>query len=61
MVQLRLAPVLEQAASVLGEALEQRSRALLGVALDFACWRTLARSVDAKEAAELMSDAVVKA
>jgi AcrR family transcriptional regulator len=61
MVQLRLAPVLEQAASVLGEALEQRSRALLGVALDFACWRTLAPSVDAKEAAELMSDAVVKA
>ena len=56
MIALRMAPTFAEAVSVLGEGLSERQRALLGVALDFACWRTLALPVDA--AAALMSDAV---
>lgn len=58
MAELRMMPTLGQAAQVLGEGLGERSRALLGVALDFACWRRLGESHDARGAAELMSDAV---
>jgi AcrR family transcriptional regulator len=60
MVDLRFGPVFSRAAEVLGEGLDGRSRAMLGVALDFACWRTLGRTYDVSEAADLMSDAVLK-
>lgn len=59
MVEMRMAPTFRKAEEVLGEALKERSRGLLRVALDFACWRTLSRTQSATEAAELMSDAIV--
>lgn len=60
MVQLRMEPVFEEAANILGEGLTQRSRHLLAVALDFAVWRKLSQSLSPAQAAELMSDAVLK-
>ena len=57
-VELRMAPTFTRAAEVLGEGLTRNQRALLGVALDFACWRTLARTHAPDKAAKLMSDAV---
>jgi AcrR family transcriptional regulator len=59
-VELRMMPVLREAGEVLGEGLNKRSRALLGVAMDFACWRNLSRSLTSKKAAQLMSEAVIK-
>ena len=56
MIALRMAPTFAEAAAVLGEGLSERQRALLAVALDFACWRNLA--LPAGAAAALMSDAV---
>jgi len=58
MVELRITPVFYRASEVMGEGLNERSRTLLAVALDFACWQNLARSCTAAEAAALMSDAV---
>ena len=58
MAELRLVPTLTRAAQVLGEGLNQRARALLGVALDFACWRVLGETHGAQRAADLMSDAI---
>lgn len=58
MVELRMMPTFAAAARLLGEGLNARSRALLAVALDFACWRALAATQAAKPAAALMSDAV---
>jgi hypothetical protein len=58
MVELRMTPVFAEAAALLGERLGERSRALLAVALDFACWRTLSRTCAVPSAAALMSDAV---
>jgi AcrR family transcriptional regulator len=57
-VGLRVAPTLARAAHVLGEGLDGRARALLGVALDFACWRALGGIRDAKAAAGIMADAI---
>lgn len=59
MVEMRMAPVFREAANVLGEGLNKPSCALLGVALDFHCWRNLSQTQSATEAADLMSDAVV--
>ena len=56
--ELRWAPVFREAEEVLGEGLGERSRALLGVALGFACWRTLADRLSEAEAAVLMGDAI---
>lgn len=60
-VQTRMWPTFSRALELLGEGLEQSSRALLGVALDFACWRVLSRSCDAAAAAGLMSAAILAA
>jgi AcrR family transcriptional regulator len=60
MVELRIAPTFRRAAEIMGEGLDDRSRTLLGVALDFACWRNLGTTLSAANAAELMSDAVVR-
>ncbi len=59
-VELRMAPVFHKAAEVLGAGLQERACAVLGVALEFACWRNLRQSLSPNEAAALMSDAVVK-
>lgn len=58
-VELRMAPTFVQAAEVLGEGLNENARALLAVALDFACWRKLAEVRPPGKAAGLMADAVV--
>lgn len=58
-VELRWAPIFRQAEEVLGGALNERSRLLLGVALGFACYRALAEELTAEEAAALMTDAIV--
>lgn len=56
--ELRMMPTFVAAHETLGEGLGDRARALLGVALDFACWRSLGATHDATQAAALMSDAV---
>jgi AcrR family transcriptional regulator len=58
MAELRIVPVLTRAGEVLGEGLDDRARALLAVALDFACWRVLGGAAGSAAAAALMSDAV---
>lgn len=58
-VELRMVPILGEAAELLGEGLGGRSRAILGVALDFACWQKLAGNFSAGAAAALMTDAVI--
>ena len=58
-VQLRMAPFFTRAAELLGEGLSGRARALLAVALDFACWRRLGESLDEAAAADLMADAIL--
>jgi AcrR family transcriptional regulator len=57
--ELRMGSTLHRAFELLGEGLNGRSRTLLGVALDFACWRALARTQTTAEAAVLMTDAIV--
>ena len=59
MVDLRMTPVFRAAEDLMGERMGERSKALLGVALDFACWRSLCKNRAPPEVAELMSDAVV--
>jgi hypothetical protein len=51
-------PTFASVSEVLGEGLGERSRALLHVALEFPCWRTLSRSYPPPEAAALMSEAI---
>ena len=58
MAELRIVPVLARAGALLGEGLGERARALLGVALDFACWRALGRACDPAAAADLMTEAL---
>ena len=58
MAELRMVPTLTEAARVLGEGLSGRAQALLGVALNFACWRVLGETHEAEQAAGLMRDAV---
>jgi hypothetical protein len=55
-VELRMAPVFARAAEALGEGLNAQARALLAVAMDFACWRTLA-SIEERPA-RLMAKAI---
>jgi AcrR family transcriptional regulator len=57
-VELRMAPAFAAAAKVLGEGLGPRARALLGVAVDFGCWRVLDETQTVEAAAGLMSEAV---
>jgi AcrR family transcriptional regulator len=57
-VELRMTPVFQRSATVLGEGLGRRARALLSVALDFACWRKLRSSNGSAAAAKLMAEAV---
>ena len=57
-VELRMMPTFVAAAEALGEGMDERARALLAVAMDFACWRVLGQTLDAAVAAELMSEAV---
>jgi len=57
-VELRMAPSFTRAAEVLGEGLPGHARPLLAVALEFACWRVLARTHSPEAAGELMADAV---
>lgn len=57
-VELRMMPTFAAACAVLGEGLGERSRALLQVALEFQCWRTLSRSYPPTEAAALMTEAI---
>lgn len=60
-VELRWAPIFREAEGVLGEGLGERPRALLGVALGFACWRALADRLNEGEAVELMGNAIASA
>ncbi|GAA3893887.1 hypothetical protein GCM10022276_11360 [Sphingomonas limnosediminicola] len=60
-VQLRMGPTFDRAAATLGNGLGESPRALLAVALNFACWRVLSGSFDVGEAAALMARAVVAA
>jgi len=60
MVELRIAPAFRQAREIMGEGLDERSRALLGVALDFPCWQKLSETYSAMSAARLMSDAIIR-
>ena len=58
MAELRMAPALGAAGATLGEGLTARQQALLGVAMDFACWRALAAARDPQAAAALMAQAI---
>src|SRR3954447_24814200 len=44
MMELRMAPIFRRTAEIMSEGVDDRSRALLGIALDFACWRNLGRN-----------------
>lgn len=59
MVELRMKPFFVEAATLLGEGLGARSRGLLAVALDFACWRALREANGGEDAAVLMCDAIL--
>ena len=59
MVELRMAPIFALATEVLGEQLGPRSRTMLAVALDFACWRVMKRSHAPAAAAALMAEAIL--
>jgi AcrR family transcriptional regulator len=60
MVELRIAPTFRQAEEIMGEGLNVTSQTLLGVALDFPCWRKLSETHSAARAARLMSDAIIR-
>jgi len=57
-VGLRMLPAFAAAAEVLGEGLSDPAHALLGVALDFACWRALSPGHDPAAAAGVMAAAI---
>jgi AcrR family transcriptional regulator len=60
-VELRMEPTLSRAFELLAEGLGETPRALLSLAVDFACWRVLSRSRDGRAAAALMTEAVLAA
>ena len=60
MVELRIEPAFDQARKILGEGLDERSMALLDIALDFGSWRLLSRTYDKEAAAALMAVATTK-
>lgn len=57
-VELRMAPTFVEVAGLLGQGLDARAQALLGVAMNFACWRALDETLSVDEAAALMSEAI---
>ena len=57
-VEMRMAPTFRRASQLLCEGLPESSRPLVSVALDFACWRVLGRTLGPNDAARLMSKAV---
>ncbi len=57
-VELRMGPTFARASELLGEGLSECQRDLLGVALDFACWRNLSERRSPDAAAALMAKAV---
>jgi AcrR family transcriptional regulator len=59
MVELRIAPAFHEAAEIMGEGLSDRSRVMLGLALDFHCWPRLSEKYSAVDAAALMTEAIV--
>jgi AcrR family transcriptional regulator len=59
--EMRMGPTFSRATELLSQGLASRSRALLGLALDFGCWRALHRTVGSNvEAAALMTDAILR-
>lgn len=59
--EMRMGPSFARAAQLLSEGLPERAQPLLSLALDFACWRVLHRTLGNVEAAALMAAAVVRA
>ena len=57
-VELRMMPTFMRMAERLGEGVPERARALIGVAMDFHCWRALEQSCTPEQAAALMADAM---
>jgi AcrR family transcriptional regulator len=59
--KLRVAPHMRAYREVLGEKLNDRQRAMLGLALNFPSWRALVRDggLSQETAADLMADAIV--
>ena len=57
-VGLRMAPTFKQAEAMLAGDLGERSRSLLKVGLEFACWKALSALHDPAAAATLMADAI---
>ncbi|MFO1111677.1 MAG: TetR family transcriptional regulator [Bradyrhizobium sp.] len=62
-VALRIDPSLARCEEVLGEGLDARGRAMLHLALKFACWRALVgeSGLSLREAADVMAQAVATA
>lgn len=58
-VELRMGATFRRLFELLGEGMAERSQALLGVALDFGCWRVLGRTHGRTKAAAVMADAIV--
>lgn len=59
--QMRMGPTFARAAELLGEGVPEKGRAMIRLALDFACWRVLRRDLGNTEAAALMADAIAGA
>ena len=58
-VELRMRPTIVRASELLGEDLPERPRDLLRLALDFASWKVLGRTLGPAAAAALMADAAL--
>jgi AcrR family transcriptional regulator len=57
-IELRMVPALSRASELLAEGLSEASGALADLAVDFACWRVIARTRTPPDAAALMSAAL---
>lgn len=57
-VEIRMAPTFDRGARILGEGLDEPSRAILAVGMLFQTWRSLSADYDPVEAAALMASAV---
>jgi len=60
-VTMRMAPTFARAGELLGEGTANVATPLIALALDFACWRVLHRTLDNWAAAALMADAIGRA
>lgn len=58
-VDIRMGPAFSRAFELLAVGLRENSRALLGVALDFSCWKIIGRSARPAAAAALMCKAIL--